>query len=85
MSSERLHNQSVNHVAAATGSSQLLRSYGIDPTSRMSFETAAAAAGVNSDELLALIDIASRRARKAAPAPVPALAEEYEDESELVI
>jgi hypothetical protein len=92
MSTERLHTQHVNQVAAATQSSRLLRSYRIDPTARMSFETAAAAAGMNSDELLALIDAGSRRRSAFRPAPAAAyvaprrsvLVEEYEAEAELV-
>jgi hypothetical protein len=92
MSTARLHTMAVNEVAAATQSSSLLRSYRIDPTARMSLETAAAAAGTNSDELMALVDAGSRR-RSAFRAPVvPAyveprgsvLVEEYEDEAELV-
>lgn len=90
MSTERLYTQRVNQVVAATGSSNLFRSYRIDPTARMSLETAAAAAGTTSDELLALIDAGSRRHSAFRPAPVVApatrsvLEEAYEYDAELV-
>jgi hypothetical protein len=89
MSTARLHTMAVNEVAAATQSSSLLRSYRIDPTARMSLETAAAAAGMNSDELMALVDAGSRR-RSAFRAPAyveprgSVLVEDYEHDAELV-
>lgn len=92
MSTEHLHNQRVSQVAKATNSASLLRSYRIDPSACMSFDTAAAAAGTSSDELLALIDAGSRRhsvfaaitAAAVVTAPTSVLIEEYEEEAELV-
>lgn len=43
------------------GARSVLFNYGIDPTSRFSLRTAAAAAGVEADEVLAVLEARARR------------------------
>lgn len=60
-------------LARVPEAAHTLREYRIDPTSRMSLRTAAAAASVEVDELLAVMEARARRAaRRAAAKPAPA-------------
>jgi hypothetical protein len=70
MSKNFIEHQTVDWVCEQVeGANALLRGQGIDPTSRMSFAVAAAAASVTPGELLAQMDYRARlQARKLAAA-----------------
>ncbi|HJZ46755.1 MAG TPA: hypothetical protein VKE41_06300 [Roseiflexaceae bacterium] len=55
-------------IARIPGASSVLRSYGIDPTNRLSLAQAAAAVSVTPDALLAELEAKARRAASVIPA-----------------
>jgi len=69
--------QTVDQVLARIpGASSVLRSYGIDPTNRLSLAQAAAAVSVTPDALLAELEAKARRLALRAARSIPAPAEE---------
>lgn len=80
-----LETQSAARVAAAVpGASTTLRSYGIDPTSRLPLWQAASAAATTSDEVLAVIEARMRRQALRAKKQARMHEEVHEHEAELV-
>ena len=62
MRNGNLEQQTVDQVVSrVSGTSDILRSYGIDPSSRMPLAQAAAAVSVSPDELLAVLEYRMRR------------------------
>jgi hypothetical protein len=65
--------QKVNEVAAnVAGAGRTLHAYNIDPSNRLTLRQAAAAAGANSDEILAIMEMRARRAARRATVATPA-------------
>jgi iron-sulfur cluster repair protein YtfE (RIC family) len=81
-----IEQQSVDQVIARIpGASGVLRSYGIDPTSRMSLALAAAAVSTTPDALLAELEERSMRlARRQAAEAQKQLARQATEEQELL-
>jgi hypothetical protein len=74
MRNGNLEQQTVDQVIThASGTSDILRSYGIDPSSRMPLALAAAAVSVPADELLAVLEY---RMRRMAQVRMPAVVDE---------
>ena len=65
-------------VARIPGASSVLRSYGIDPSNRMSLMQAAAAVSVTPDALLAELEAKARHLMHRSAVPTPAPQEEPE-------
>lgn len=71
MRNKNYEQQTVDQVMARIPEAgQVLRSYGIDPTTRLTLSQAAAATSAPVDELLAIMEFKARRAAQRPVAPV---------------
>ncbi|NJM05001.1 hypothetical protein HC891_00365 [Candidatus Gracilibacteria bacterium] len=81
MTIRHFDNDTVSHLSQnQPAANAVLRQYKIAPNSGLRLGQAAAAAGVNVDELMAQVEAAGRRSARRAVAPVAEPVELYEEE-----
>jgi iron-sulfur cluster repair protein YtfE (RIC family) len=80
MSIRHFENDTINHLSQnQPAANAVLRQYKIAPNSGLRLGQAAAAASVNTDELLAQIEAAGRRSVRKVATPAVELVEDFEE------